>query len=121
MLKQERERLVHLLRADHVIVIEDQQGLIRGQSVDQGRDQALERRRRGRPEQRGDPFGDPRACAVKRGHRMAPEPGRVVVPHIQRQPRGRVLAAPGPVSQQDGLTVPGRRADQDEPACQALI
>ena len=125
VLEQERERLVHLLRSDHVVVIQDQQGLavagLGGQLVDQRRDQALERRRRGRPEQRGHPFADPGAGPVQRGHRVTPEPGRIVVPLIQRQPGSRVGAAPGPVRQQDRLAVPGRGAYQDQPPGQALI
>ena len=80
VLDQERERVVHLLRADYVVVVEDEQGLVRGQLVDQRRDQALERGWRGRAEQRGHPFADPGAGPVQRGHRVAPEPGRVVVP-----------------------------------------
>ena len=52
VLDQERERLVHLLRANQVVVVEDEQRLVRSQIVDQRRDQALERRRGGRPEQR---------------------------------------------------------------------
>ncbi len=122
VLEQECERLVHLLRADHVVVIQDKQGLLLpGQVVDQRRDQALERRRRGRPEQRGHPFAGPRAGPVQRGHRVAPEQGRVVVPRVQRQPRGRVPPAPGPVCQQDRLAVPGRGTGQHQPPRQALI
>ena len=116
VLGQERERLVHLRRADHVVIVEDKQGLFfSGQVVDQRRDQSLERRRRGRAEQRGDPFAGPGAGMVERGHGMAPEPGRVVVPCVQRQPRGRLPAAPGPVRQQDRLAVSGRGTDQDQP------
>ncbi len=63
---------MHLLRADHVVIIEDQQGLLRSQLVDQRRDQPLERRRRGRSEQRGHPFSGPGAGPVQRGHRVAP-------------------------------------------------
>jgi hypothetical protein len=123
VLQQERQRLVHGLGADHVIVIKDEQRLIRlgGQLIDQGRHQALERRRCGRAEQRGHPFADPGPGPVQRGHRVAPEPGRVVIARVQRQPAGRELAVPGPVSQQDRLTVPGRPADQDQPARQALV
>jgi len=49
VLEQEPERLVHQLRADHVIVIQDQQQRIicvrlAGYLVDQGRHQRLERR-----------------------------------------------------------------------------
>ena len=121
VLDQERERLVHLRRADQVVVIQDEQGLVRSQVVDQRRDQPLERRGRGRAEQRGHPFAGPGAGPVQRGHRVVPEPGRVVVPRVQRQPRGREPAAPGPISQQDRLAVPGRPADQDQPPRQAPL
>ena len=115
VLDQERERLVHLLRADHVVVVEDEQGLLPSQIVDQCRDQGLERRRRWRAEQRSHPFAGPGTGPVQRGHRVAPEPGRVVVPRVQREPGDRVLAAPGPVGEQDCLAVSGRGGGQDEP------
>ena len=126
VLEQEPERLVHRLRADHVIVIQDQQQRLicirlAGYLVDQGRHQRLERRRRGRPEQRAHPLADPRPHPVQRGHRMPPEPGRVVVASIQRQPGHWMPAAPDPLGQQDGLAVPGRRADQDQSASPALV
>ena len=121
VLDQERERLVHLPCADHVVVVEDEQDLVRSQFVDQRRDQPLERRRRGRPEQRTKAVVNPGAGPVQRGHRVPPEPRRIIVGRVQRQPRGRDLAAPGPVSQQDRLAVPGRGADQDQPPSQALI
>jgi hypothetical protein len=115
VLDQERERLVHLLCADHVVVVEDEHGLLPGQIVDQRRDQALERRRRWRAEQRSHPFAGPRPSPVQRGHRVAPEPGRVVVPRVQREPGDRMLAVPGPVGEQDRLAVSGRGGGQDEP------
>ena len=125
VLKQEPQRFVHLPRADHVIVIQDQQQLVRvrlaGYLVDQGRHQRLERRWRRRPEQRAHPLADPRPHPVQRGHRMPPEPGRIVVASIQRQPGHRVPNAPDPLGQQDGLAVPGRRAGQDEPSSPALV
>ena len=121
VLDEERERLVHLLRVDHVVVVEDEQGLFPGQIVDQRRDQALERRRRGRAEQRSHPFADSGTGPVQRGYRVVPEPGWVVVPRVQREPGDRVLAAPGPVGEQDCLAVSGRGAGQDEPPRQALI
>ena len=124
VLDQERERLVHRLRADQVVIVEDEQGLVRSQIsqvVDQRRDQALERGRCGRAEQRAKAFAGPGAGPVQRGHRVAPEPGRVVIARVQRQPRGRELAAAGPVSQQDRLAVPGRPPEPDQPPRQALI
>ena len=126
VLEQEPERLVHQLRADHVIVIQDQQQRLicvrpAGYLVDQGRHQRLERRWRGRPEQRAHPLADSRPHPVQRGHRMPPEPGRVVVASIQRQPGHGMPAAPDPLGQQDSLAVPGRGAGQDESSSPALV
>ena len=126
VLKQEPERGVHQLRADQVVVIQDQQQrLIRvrpgGDLVDQGRHQRFERRWRRRPEQRAHPLADPRPHPVQRGHRMPPEPGRGVVTGIQREPGHRLPAAPDPLGQQDSLAVPGRRADQDKSSSPALL
>ena len=125
VLKEEPERLVHQLRADHVIVIQDQQRLIcvrlAGYLVDQGRHQRLERWWRGRPEQRVHPLADPRPHPVQRGHRMPPEPGRIVVASIQRQPGHWMPTAPDPLGQQDSLAVPGRRGEQDKPSHPALV
>jgi hypothetical protein len=108
-----------------MIVIQDQQHRIcvrlAGYLVDQGRHQRLERGWRGRPEQRAHPLADPRPHPVQRGHRMPPEPGRIVVASIQRQPGHQMPAAPDPLSQQDRLAVPGRPADQDQPASPALL
>jgi hypothetical protein len=42
VLGQECDRLVHLRRADHVVIVEDNHGLVRSQIVDQRRDQPLE-------------------------------------------------------------------------------
>ena len=69
-------RRMHLRRADHVVIVEDQQGLVRGQIVDQRRDQPLERRWRGRAEQRGHPFADPGMGPVERGLRRKQPPVR---------------------------------------------
>ena len=125
VLDQEPERLVHCRRVDQVVVVEHQQRLARirpgGQFVDQRGHQALVRRRRGRAEERAHPSGEPRPRLVQRGHTMAPEPRRIVIANVQRHPRHRLLAAPRPVGQQDGLAVPRRGADQHKPARQALV
>ena len=117
---------MHQRRADHVIVVQDQQQrLVRvrlvGYLVDQGRHQRLERWWRRRPEQRAHPLADPRPRPVQRGHRMPPEPGRIVIAGIQRQPGDPMPAAPDPLGQQDRLAVPGRRAGQDESSSPALV
>ena len=119
VLQEELHGIMHRPGGDHVIVVEDQHGLVRGgpavQVVDQRREQPLERGRGGRPDQRADAGADPRAHLVQSGDRVPPEPGRVVVAGIQRQPRHRALAGPRPAGHQDRLAVSGRGADQDRP------
>ena len=101
VLDQEPERGVHRLGVNQVVIVEHQQRLVRirpgGQFVDQRGHQPLVRRRRGRAEQRAYPFGEPRPALVQRGHTMAPEPRRVVIADVERQPRHRLLATPHPV------------------------
>ncbi len=121
VLKQEPKRRVHLLCVDQVVVVEDQYRLVvvtglGGKLVDQSGHHALERRRRRRTQQGAQPPGDPWAHPVQRGNGMAPEPTRVVVARVQRQPRGRPTTAPGPVGQQDRLAVPGRGGYHDQPS-----
>jgi hypothetical protein len=57
---------------------------------------------------------DARMWLVQGRTDIAPEPRGVVVAGIERQPRGRVAAAPGPVTKQSRLAEPGRGADQCE-------
>ena len=124
MLEQKGHRRVHRLGVDQVVVVQDQDlALTRSgrQLVDQRRHQRLERRRRRRSEQRGNLLGESRPCPVQRRGGVAPEPGRVVVAGVQRQPCDRPPAVVGPVGQQRGLAEPGRGTDQDQAARQALV
>ena len=113
---------MHRLRLDQVVVVQDQHHLVgsSGQLVDQRRHQPLERRRCRRAEQRGDPLGDPRPHPLQRGDHMPPEPRRVVVGFVQRQPPNRPPAAPGPVGQQGCLSKARRGADQGKGPRQSL-
>ena len=52
---------------------------------------------------------------------MPPEPRRVVIGRVQRQPRHRPVARPDPVGQQRRLAEPGRGTHQDQPPGQPLI
>ena len=119
VLQQERQRRVHRLGVDQVVVIEDQQHLavagLGGQLVDQRRHQPLEGCRRQRAQQQADSLPDPRAHPVQRGQRVTPEPHRVVVGCVQRQPGHRPVARRGQVGQQGRLTGPGRGTHQDQP------
>ena len=70
-----------------MVVVQDQQHLViigrGGQLVDQCCYQGLERRWRRRAQQRIHPLADPGTGLVQRGHRMTPEPGRIIVGRIQ--------------------------------------
>ena len=84
VLDQERERLVHLLRADQVIIVEDKHDLVRGQIVDQ---------RRTRPP--NDDGAGSRAAGCR-----SPSPaglGQRQPPRV-RQKRGRVGCRPRPAT-----------------------
>jgi hypothetical protein len=100
-----------------VVVVQHQHDLLGhpGQLIDQGRHHRLERDGlQAITQQRADLPGDPRAYLIQRGGGMPPEPGRVVVALVQRQPGDRPLAAPGPVGQQGGLAEAGRGAHQGQ-------
>src|SRR5262245_5439715 len=56
---------------------------------------------------------DTAAGAVECNHDVPPEPHRVVVLGVQRQPRDWPPRAPHPVGEQGGLAEAGRRAHQD--------
>jgi hypothetical protein len=87
VLEQELDRSVHVRGLDDVVVVQDQHDLIAaragGQLVDQHGHQQVERGGRGQAEQRTQPGVETGADPVHRGYRMAPEPGRVVVPAVQ--------------------------------------
>ena len=125
VLEQERNRLVHLLGVDQVVVVENQQQLILagrgGQLVDQRRHQPLERCWCRRAQQRAHPLGDARPRPVQRRDCVPPKPRRVIVTSVQRQPGHRPVAPPGPAGQQGRLAEPGRGAHQDQPPYQPLI
>ena len=102
-----------------MVVVQDQHSLavagLDGQLIDQRCQQAGERRRRGRAEQRAHPLADSWSYPVQRGHGVTPEPGRVVVALIQRQPCHWPLAVPDPIGQQDRLAVSGGAQSSTSP------
>ena len=125
MLQQQADAVVDRRRLDQVVVVDHQHELVAGgpggELVDQGRHQPLGRGRVRAAQQPDDLLGHPRAHPLQgRGH-VAPEPDRVVIAGIQRQPGHRPAAGPGPVGQQARLAAPGRGTDQQEPAGQALV
>jgi hypothetical protein len=94
--EQEPEAVVDRRRIDDVVVVQHQGEPVslRHQRVEQGGHHRLRRRLRA-VQQRGDLPADPGPHPVERGGGIAPEPGRVVVAGVQRQPGDRPLAAAG--------------------------
>ncbi len=99
-----------------MVVVQHQHDLLGhpGQLVDQRGDHRLEGGRLQALQERGDLLGDPRAQRVQGGGDMAPEPRRVVVGVVQRQPGNRSGIVSGPVGQQGGLAEAGRGAHQGQ-------
>ena len=125
VLQQKPDRGVHRLRSDQVVVVEDEQPLVRRRVphhiVDQGGHQRLEGRRRWRAGQRAHSLADRGAHRLQRHQRVAPEPDRVVVASIERQPTRRPCPAPGPLREQHSLAVAGRSDDNDDPIAQPVV
>ena len=114
----------HLLMApgfpDHVIVVQhqDNRGPEPGQPGDQARDHVVGDVRGLGPQRPQDVLAvQLRAGPLQRGHDMPPEPARVVVPAVERDPREPpVLGRAGPpLGHQGGLAEARGRVDQDQP------
>ena len=118
VLQQELDRSVHGRGLDDVVVVENQHRVgtgIGGQLVDERGHQRLEGSGCGRAEQRAQPSIEARAYPVHRGHHMTPEPGRVVVPGVQRQPGRPGRDGAGP-SRPAAPSCRSRRARRPAPA-----
>jgi hypothetical protein len=109
------EAVVDRWRLDQVVVVQDQHHLLGlgDQLVDQHGHHRLGRRLAAL-EQGLDPLTDPGPHSVQGGGDIAPEPRRVAVADIRRQPGHRLPAAPNPIAKQAGLAEAGRRTDQGE-------
>jgi hypothetical protein len=119
---QQPDRLLDRPGLDQVVVVQHQgdPALPRGELVDDHGHHRL-RRRRGTLERGGDPLADAGPHPVQRSGHIAPEPGRVVVAFVQRQPGDRLPAAVGPVGQQGRLAEPGRGAHQGQLPLRPLV
>ena len=116
-------RPVHLGRLDHVVVVDHQRHVLgrRGELVHQRGDGGRERGGRRAGHDRTDAVGHAGAHAVERGRDVAPEPHRVVVARVERQPRHRPPVGVRPIGQQARLAEPRRPADQHELALRACL
>jgi hypothetical protein len=101
---------VYCWRVDQVVIVQDQRDrtLTRPdrELVDHCRGHRLERRVRA-AEQRVDQLEDARSHLIKCRGKISPEPGRVIVAIVQRQPCRRLPAASGPRAKQRCLSEAG--------------
>ena len=102
-------------RVDQVVVVQDQRQLLRSglELVDQGGHHDPARHDAGATQQRQHVLAEAAGHAIKRRDHIPPEPHRVVVLRVQRQPRDRPPRVGGPAGQQGGLAEPRGRAHQD--------
>jgi hypothetical protein len=109
-------------RLDQVIVVQHQHDLVGllDQLVDQHGQHHLQRRLAAL-EQGINPLVNPGPQLVQGRGDIAPEPRRVTVAAVQRQPGHRLPAAPSPIPQQAGLAETGRRTDQGEGTGRPLV
>ena len=111
-------------RGDQVEVVENEHDLIaRGegaQIVDHDGHHLIQRRGLQIVQEGCHLLADPRPNAVERRGNVAPEPRRVVLPGIQRQPCCGVAALASEVPEQRRLAEPGWGAYQDEPTTYRL-
>lgn len=115
MPQEEGHVIVDRPRLNHVVVVEDQRELAgRGlELVDQDSHDPLARDDAGRSQEWKHVLGVTPSCTIERNDNVTPEPHRIVVIGIQRQPRHRALRTCGPVGDQGRLAEAGGSAHQD--------
>jgi len=124
---QKRQRVMDRGGGDDMVVVQDKRQAVRqvagrgAQVVDQRGEDGLRRQRLACAEERGRALPQPKSRRPQRGDQPSQEARRVVVTVIERQPRGRGVAARGraPLGQQGRLAGAGRRGDQRQRAGQA--
>jgi hypothetical protein len=128
VVEEERDRLVNLGALDQVPVVEDEDERIADwlQLVDQRRQDALEQRRSRSREQREGLGADIGLDRADRLDGVRPEPDRIVVPGIDREPgeRSRPAVELLPGGEERRLAPPCRRRDESElpaPVCAELL
>jgi hypothetical protein len=115
MAQEEGKVIVDRPRLQHVVVVQDQHELLRGglELVDQGGHDALARDATRAAEEGKHALAHAADGTIERDDHVSPEPDRVVVPCIQRQPGDGPPRGCGPVSEQGGLAEAGGRAHKD--------
>jgi hypothetical protein len=107
--------IVDRQRLHQVVVVEDQRELVRRgpERVDQGSHDAPARHHPWGTQERDHLLAEAFAGAVKGNDHVPPEPHRVVVVGVQRQPRDALPGASGPVGEQGGLAEARGRAHEN--------
>jgi hypothetical protein len=116
MTQEERHAVVDRPRPHQVVVVQHQRELIgRGlEVVDQRGHDALARHHPRRSQERQQVLPKASANTIERDDHIPPEPHRIVVFGVQRQPRHRPPRAGGPAGHQGGLAEAGGRAHKEQ-------
>ena len=117
VIEQERHRFVHVGGLDDVVVVEHEDELARDHAeVVHERGDDGRRRRRGRLQDGHRAGRGVRDGGADGRHDVRPEPGRVVVTDVERQPGGcgAVVGGTEPFGDEGRLAEPRRRGDERE-------
>src|ERR671916_2120492 len=123
VLEQKDEGIVNRSGVNNVVVIEDQDEIVRdgGGLVEQGSQKRFGRRRLRGPEHTQDTFSYIRGNGLQGSDEVSQEARGVVIPLVQRQPRGWSLDTGDPFANQRGFTRACGGRDEGEFAVQTLV
>jgi hypothetical protein len=123
VLEQKGEGVVDRSGINDVVVVEDEDEIVRGGGdfVEQGRQDRLGRRRLRGLERTQHPFPDIRRDRLQSGDEVSQEACGVVISLIKRQPGGRLRAAGEPFAEERGFAEACGGGDEGQPAVQTLV
>ena len=123
VLDQEGEGIVDRFGIDNVVVVEDEDEIVRdgGDFVEQGRQDRFGRRGPRGSEDPQHAFSDIRRDRPQSSDEVSQKARGLVVPFVQRQPGGRSPAAGDPFAEERGLAEAGRGGDEDQSVVRTLV
>jgi hypothetical protein len=123
VLEQEGEGIVNGSGIDEVVVVEDDNEIVRDgvNFVEQGCQDSFGRRWLGGLERAQHPFSDIRRDRPQGGDEVSQKARGVVIPFVQRQPGGRPTATGEPFTEERGFAEAGGGGDEGQLAVQILV
>ena len=123
VLEQKGEGIVNRFGINHVVVVKDEDELVRegGDVIEQGRQHRFGWRWLRGLEHTQHPCANRRRNRLQRSDEVGQKAGGVVIPFVQRQPGDRSLATGDPFADQRGFAKAGGGRDEGQFAVQPLV